>query len=367
MKFICDGLDLSDAVLKVVKATGTKIGLSPILEGIKILAKEDFVLLTATDLEISIEKKIKANVKKEGETVVPGKLFSEFVRKLEGEEIELTLNENLLKIKYMDAEGFLQCMSSKEYPKIERLKDCPSFAIIQKEFKDIVQKTEFAASTEETRPVLKGVLLELDEYEITAIALDGYRLSIAKKALEQKCNKTKIIIPSRHLAEISKLLNEDKNVMRVFIQKNLIMVDLEHTIITARLIEGEFINYKQIIPQEFNSIATINRQQFENALQRASILCDGDKNNLCKFEIKEKTLTLTSNSEKGNIKENISIALHGKDLLIAFNIRYFSEALNRINEEFIKLHFSSAVSPCIIKPAEGEDFLFLILPVRIIS
>lgn len=366
MKFNCDGLDLSDAVLKVVKATGTK-GINPIYEGIKILAKEDQIVFSATDLDIAIEKKIKADVKIEGETVVPGKLFSDFVRKLENEEIEITLNDNLLKIKYMDAEGYIQCMSPEEFPKIEKLSNCESFAMLQKEFKELIHKTEFSAAIEESRPILKGCLLEIEEYEITAVALDGYRLSMVKKALEQKSGKIKIVVPAKHLTEICKLLTEDKNIVRIFVKKNIIMADLGHTTITVRLIEGDFINYKQIIPQEFSSAVTINKKQFENGLDRASILCNDDKNNLCKFDVKEKVLTLISNSEKGNIKENISISLHGKDVLIAFNTRYFSEALSRINEEFIKMHFSSAVAPCVIKPAEGEDFLFLILPVRIIN
>ncbi|MCL1900983.1 MAG: DNA polymerase III subunit beta [Firmicutes bacterium] len=366
MKFTCLGLDLADAVLKVVKAISTK-GTNPILEGIKICAKEDYVLFTATDLDITIEKKIKADVKKEGEALVLGKLFSEFVKKLKDEDIEISLAENLLRITYMDAEGNIQCMNVSEFPKTEKLNDCDSFVILQKELKELIYKTEFAVSTEDSRPILKGCLLEAEDYEITAVALDGYRLSLVKKALEQKSNKIKIIVPARHLSEICKLLNEDKNLVRVYVKKNFIMADIGHTTVIARLLEGDFINYKQIIPADFSTIATINKQQFENGLERASILCNDDKNNLCKFDIKEKTITLVTNAEKGNIKENISIALHGKDLLIAFNVRYFSEALTRIGEEFIKLYFTSAVAPCLIKPAEGEDFLFLVLPVRIVN
>jgi len=366
MKFTCSGLDLSDAVLKVVKAISTK-GTNPVLEGIKISAKADYVLFTATDLDLTIEKKIKADVKIEGQALVLGKIFSEFVKKLKDEDIEISLNDNLLKISYMDAEGFFQCMNVDEFPKIEKLNNCDNFVILQKEFRELIYKTEFAVSQEESRPILKGCLLEIEDYEITAVALDGYRLSLAKKALEQKSNKIKIIVPARHLSEICKLLTEDKNLVRIYVQKNFIMADIGHTIIIARLIEGDFINYKQIIPSDFSSIVTINKQQFENGLERASILCNDDKNNLCKFDIKEKTLTLITASDKGNIKENISISLHGKDLLIAFNVRYFNEALTRIGEEFVKLYFSSPVAPCVIKPVEGEDFLFLVLPVRIVN
>ena len=367
MKFVCNGLDLCDAILKVSKAVGIKTT-NPVLEGVKITAREDTVCFFATDLELSIEKKIKADVRIEGEAVVPGKYFADFVRKLDKEQVEITLNDKKqLKISYMDSEGFLQCLNAEEYPLIERVDTGKFFSLKQKEFKDLIAKTVFSAATEDSRPILKGVLLDIKENEMTAVALDGYRLSLVKKQAETSSGDARLIVPARTLSEIAKLLNDPEESVTVHLQKNSVMIEVEGTTIISRLLEGEFIRYEQIIPNEFTSQITVQREQFENGLERAAILSKNDKNNLVKFDVKEKVLTLVSNSEIGNIKENIPISLHGKDLLIAFNARYFSEALKNTNEEFVRMNFTSAVSPCVIKPVEGEEFLFLILPVRIVG
>lgn len=367
MKFVCNGLDLYDAILKVSKAVGIKTT-NPVLEGVKITAREDTVSFFATDLELSIEKKIKADVRIEGEAVVPGKYFADFVRKLDKEQVEITLNDKKqLKISYMDSEGFLQCLNSEEYPLIERVDTGKYFSLQQKEFKDLIAKTVFSAATEDSRPILKGVLLDIKETQMTAVALDGYRLSLVKKQVETSSGDGRLIVPARTLSEIAKLLNEPEESVTVHLQKNSVMIEVDGTTIISRLLEGEFIRYEQIIPGEFTSQITVQREQFENGLERAAILSKNDKNNLVKFDVKEKVLTLVSNSEIGNIKENIPVSLHGKDLLIAFNARYFSEALKNTNEEFVRMNFTSAVSPCVIKPVEGDEFLFLILPVRIVG
>ena len=133
------------------------------------------------------------------------------------------------------------------------------------------------------------------------------------------------------------------------------------------VIDGDFINYKQIIPKDFTTSLTINKNVFEEAIERTSVLSRVDRNNLVKFEIKDKVLTLTSNSDIGNIKENIGISLKGNDLTIAFNSRYFTECLRTITDEAIKINFNMPSSPCIITPSDGDEYLYLVLPVRIIN
>lgn len=366
MKLICDGLDLSDAVLKVVKAVSTK-SVNPILEGIKLKAKEDYLILSATDLELSIEKKIRAEVKIEGEVLVAGRLFADFVKKLNREQIEMNLINKQLKINYMDSEGVLSCMNEEDFPVLPSLENCDSFTIMSKDLKDLINKVIFSASTDDTRPILKGCLLETKGNKIVSVALDGYRLALCNKNIISSSNDIKAVIPARALSEISKFINDDESLLNVYIQKNHIMIIIDNTTIISRLLEGDFINYKLIIPNEFISNVIAEKLQFEESLERASILSKGDKNNLVKFDIKEKMLTITSNSEAGNIKENVSVVLKGKDILIAFNAKYFSDALKNIQEEYITMNFTSSVAPCIICPTEGDEFLYLLLPVRIIN
>ncbi|MEG2002917.1 MAG: DNA polymerase III subunit beta, partial [Clostridia bacterium] len=211
MKAICDGLNLSIAVGNVSKAISGRTT-APVLEGIKIKAEKDYLILTATDTEIAIEQKIPAEVFIEGEIVVPGKYFLDFIRKLNNEQIELSLiNNNCLKIRYNDSEGILQCLKADEFPAFDKLLLGDTFSLIQKELKDLIQKTVFCAAVEDFRPILKGVLFQIDDYQVTAVSLDGYRLALVKKPIEQTSTKVNIVIPARSLIEISKLLNNDEN------------------------------------------------------------------------------------------------------------------------------------------------------------
>ena len=370
MQIICDGLDLSDAVLKVSKAIASKTT-NPILEGIKLIAEDNELTLLATDLELSIEKKIRAEVKEEGETVVPGRFFCEFVKKLTNEKIELTLNEkNGLKIKYIDSEGFIQCFTPDEYPAFNNINTTEYFGITKSDFKDLINKAIFSVAIDDSRPILKGCLLEIGQDIIKAVTSDGYRLSLVRKVLAFSNLETSCIVPDKSLREISKLLDDSDDVINVYVQKNFLMVDLGDTKIITRLLEGEFLSYSQIISSSSNdTVITVNKAQMEDALERASLLSKIGQNNLVKFDIKDDTLYLTSNSEIGNIKEKINIVLTGKDLVIAFNARYFLESFRAVSNEFVKISFSSSTNPCIITPIDGEkeEFLYLILPVRMIN
>ncbi len=366
MKVICDGLDLSIATAQVIKAISNKTT-NPVLEGIKLTTENDTLKLSATDLELAIEKTIKADVKEEGEAVIPGKFFSEFVRKLTNEKIELELNDKMqLKIIYTDSESYVQCYNVLEFPNFKVIEDKDFFVLTQKNLKELINRTIFSTAVDDTRPILKGCLFEIENNYVNSVGLDGYRLAFVKKPLIESTIQTKIVIPAKSLTEICKFLEDSDEQIKVCIQKNFLMVEIDNTKIITRLIDGDFINYKQIIPNDFATSLIVNKNIFEEALERTSVLSRGDRNNLVKFEIKDKILTLTSNSDIGNIKENIGISLKGNDLTIAFNSRYFSECLRTIDNEAIKISFNMPSSPCVIS-SEDDDFIFLILPVRIIN
>ena len=367
MKIICDGADLSDAVLKVSKGTSNKTT-NPILEGIKVVAEEDFVTLSATDLELSIEKTIRGMVQIEGEMVVPGKFFSEYIKKLNNEQIELNVDDkNVLSIKYTDSVGKIQCLNASEFPQINQIDDSTYFEIGEKDLKSLISKSIYAVATEDVRPILKGVKLEITNSQVTAVALDGYRLAVVKKPIINTTAEFSCIVPARSLNEISKLLGDEDKPIRVNVGRNFLMVDIDNTRLTTRLLEGDFINYNQIIPTDFNTNVVLNKDQLLDGLERASLLSRVDRNNLVKFEISDKVMKLSSKSEIGDINENITISLKGNDLNIAFNARYFTEALRVVSDEFLKLNFTSAVSPCVITSNDTDEFLYLILPVRIMN
>ena len=363
MKFRCDGLELSEAINTVSKAISSKTT-SQILEGIKLVANNDSLVLSATDLEMSIEKTIRAEVESTGETVVAGRLFGEFIKKLTNEQLECELNEkNQLKISYTDSEGCLQCMEPSEFPQIKEVEKDSYFEISKEEFRSLINNVYYAVAQDDSRPVLKGILIETTKDSIRAVALDGCRLSISNKKLVSSTAEFKLIIPGKNIYEIVRMLDNEGSI-KVYVHSNNVMVDIGDTIVINRLIDGQFINYRQILPKDFATVVTINKEQLEDAIDRASVLSRMDKNNLVKFDIKEKNLCLTSNSEIGNTKENITVGVKGNDLAISFNSKYFTDCLRVIDNSYVKISLNSAFLPCVVTPTEGDDFTFLILPVK---
>ena len=185
----CEGLELSEAFLRVSKAISNKIT-NPILEGIKIIAEDETLTMSATDTELSIEKKIRANVKAEGETVVPGRFITEFVKKLTNSTIELEVNDkNQMTIRYEDSESMIQCYNPVEYPGFRRVDTSEYFGISQKDFKTCVNKSIFSVALDDSRPILKGVLFDINQNELNVVALDGYRLARVKKQVSSHITK----------------------------------------------------------------------------------------------------------------------------------------------------------------------------------
>lgn len=364
MKTVVKAIELSNAVLKVVKAVSTK-GQNSVLECIKLVCKGDNLTLIATDTEIAIEKTIRAETFEEGETLVVGKLFAEFIKKLEEEEdLELYLEDNRLKINYSSSEGFIQAQDADSFPIISKDIKANSFTMQQRDFKSMVYKTAFACLQDDSRPILRGCLLESEYDMLTCVAIDGIRLAVCKMPVKEIYGNIKAIVPSRALNEIIRLLDNDDDMVTVVIQDRNLMVEVENTILTARLLEGEYIDYKQIIPHNFLTEFKANKALFENAVERATVVAKSMKN-LVKFDIKENYVNITASSELGNVNENVLINLEGKDISIAFNSKYILDCLKVIDDDFIKVSLNTPIAPCIIRPNSDENSLYFILPLRI--
>ncbi len=363
MKLICEGLDLSNAILKVIKAISNKTP-NEILECIKLTAKGDYLTLLATDTELAIEKTIRAEILEEGETLVQGKLFNELVKKLEDEQIELSCDGPTLNVRYGDSEGSIQTKEIEEFPLINKNINENSFTLSQKNFKDLINMTAFSCSKDDSRPILKGCKIEVEDGRVVCVALDGFRLAICKKELAHSTGNFGAIIPSRTLVEISRLLERDEDMVTVVIQKNMLMVEVSSTVLISRLLEGEYLNYKQIVPNEFLSMLRVSKGQLLNSIERAAIVARGMKN-LIKFDIKEGNLNISANSELGKVDENVMINLEGKDVVIAFNSTYLTDIFRVIDDDFVYMYLNSSIAPCVIKPYQGDGYLYLILPIRI--
>ncbi len=366
MKVICGGLELSDALQKVVKALPIKRS-NPILECVKLVADGDTLSIFATDLELAIEKKINAEVKVEGEIVVPGKLFADYAKKIEEEQIELDgTAEGKLTIKFLDGKIDIKCYAVEEYPVYKEIERQNSFIILKKDLKELIGKVIFNVATDEARPSLKGVCLNIKENEIEGVASDGYRLALSRMPIQNNGIIDKIVVPAKSMLELSRLIDDEDETMTVYLDRSYVLVDLFHTKIMTRLIAEDYINYEKIIPNVFTTEITIDKKQFENSIDRVALMNRSEKKAYVKMEIKEDNISLNARSEDGEVNEKLTIGLKGKDLTIGFNSKYIIDCMRAITEPFITLNFTSSTAPGIIK-GEQDNWLYLILPLRVIG
>lgn len=366
MKLTVDSLSLSEAVNKVIKAISAKKN-NPILECIKLSAHDSLLTLTATDMELTIEKKVVADVIIDGDILVPGKFFSDFIRTLNEETLTLECsNGTNLEVKYGESYGYIKCLNVDDYPAVGDVNDMYEIKINNKDMKNLINKTVFCASVEDNRQVLKGCLFEVDGKKATMVALDGYRLALCKQDLVSSSeDRFSCIIPARSLNEISKMIVNDEDDLTLTLDGDKLRVEIDNTVLISRLIKGDFINYKNIINRDFNSIVTLSKSQFSEYIDRASLVSRISKNNLVKIEVKDGFINVESNSEISNLNESLPAKVEGKENIICFNGKYLQDFLAVIDDEFIKMNIKASSAPCVFTQVERDDYLFLVLPMRV--
>lgn len=368
MKFTCSQQTLAKALNTVSKAVSTRTTL-PILKGILLEAKADGTLiLTASDLEISIQKKVEAEVQQEGSVVVISKLFGDIIRKLPNEDISIEETEdNNILIKTNSSEFTVMSLPVEEFPKIgEKEKNSKPLVFDREIFKDMVRKTAFAASIDESKGILVGILTEINEDAVNMVSLDGFRLALAKEKMNS-AEESKFIISAKIMNEISKIVSDDDtdSDINILLGDKKAVFNIGNTEVVLRLMEGEFIKYRDIIPSDGTINVKVGKEILLESIERASLLAKEGKNNLIKMTIKNDLLTVTSRSEEGNVKEQIVMEKIGDDLEIGFNSKFVIDVLKVIDDEEISMVFKTGTSPCVVRPVEGDAYEYLILPVRI--
>lgn len=361
MRVITNKNILLESINIVQKAVPSKTTL-PILEGILFIAKNGKLILTSTDLELGIETSINVDVLEPGSLVISSNTIGDIVRKLPDSDIEIETKDNFIVIKSEGSEFEILGLSQEEFPQLPSIDKENGFTIPGSVLKEMIRQTIFAVSNDEIRPILTGALLEIIDDKITMVALDGYRMAVKTNNILNDVS-IKAVIPGKTLSEIGKILDDKDEAVNIFISKNQILFQTGETTIISRLLEGEFINYQQLIPNEHKIKIKIETEKLLEACDRAALFAK-DSNNTIRFEIFDDIMNIRSNSEKGNVHEELKIVKSGNDLEIAFNPRYFIEALKVINNEEIEIEFTTSVSPSIIRPTDDSGFLYLVLPVR---
>lgn len=365
MIFICEKQKLLEGISIVQKAITGKTTMH-ILDGIYINANGSTLTLIGSDIDVSIETKVEADILKAGKVVIDAKIFGEIIRKLPNSEIKIeTLENETIQITCEKSVFNLGYMAADEFPELPSLNEDLKIDVPQNILKNMIKSTSFAIAQDETRPILQGVLFEVKEKTLNLIALDGYRLALKKEFLDTDI-EVEVVIPGKTLNEVSKILEDTEANVQITFTNNHILFNLDKTKIISRLLEGKFVNYRSLLPQEHKITISVKKQDLQNGIERASLMAKDGNNNLIKMDMEDDTLILSSNSQLGKVREEVTINLQGDKIQIAFNSRYLLDVLKSLDEEEVVLEMTSSVTPCIIKGKLADNYRYLVLPVRVV-
>ena len=378
MKFTILKDELNDSIQQVSRALSNRTTI-PILTGIKLDADEKGVTLTASDTEISIRSFIPAeedgtvtvSLEQPGSAVVPGKLFSELIRKLPSEHVEFTLlDSHHVLIRSGSAELQMAGLDPEEYPLLPSLREDRMFTIPSDLLKSMIRETIFAVSTNESTPILTGVLWTLSDGVLKFVATDRHRLSMTENRLEgaEGLSFSQVVISGRNLSELYKLLPDQSQLIDVVVSDSQVLFKIDRLLFYTRILDGTYPDISRIIPQSCQTEMVVPTGRFHDAMDRAYLLSREEKTNIVRLSasggsgVVEITSTLT---ELGRMTEQIEAeSVTGEEVRIAFNSRYMLDALKSIGSEYVQVGFTGPMSPILVHPREHRRLLHLILPYR---
>lgn len=366
---------LNESIQHVSKAISSRTTL-PILSGIKIDATAKGVTLTASDTDISIQSFIPAELgseqiiqlQTEGSVVLPAKFFTEIIKKLPSEHIEIEV-ANLFQtiIRSGSAEIQLVGLDPEEYPLLPQIEERNTVSVASDLLKTMIKQTSFAVSTNEATPVLTGVLWTLSDGLLKLIGCDRHRLAQRDTKMETNQNFQNIVISGKTLNELNKILPDQNALVDIVVSDNQVLFRLDRILFYSRVLDGTYPDTSKLIPQSFQTELVINTKELTDALDRAHLLSREEKTNIVKLVmLDDDAVEISSSStELGKVTEKLPVhSLSGELLKISFNSKYMLDALKVIDSQLIRIGFTGAMSPIIIQPEDGTSILQLILPYR---
>lgn len=353
------------AVQNVVSTRSTL----PILSNVLLRAEGDRLELTATDLDVTVACSVEAKVSKPGATTVPVKKLFGIVRELSNSEIEIEVDDkNTCSIRSGASFYKINGLSADEFPPMPKFKEDKKVVLNQETVRGMMKKTSFAISTDESRYVLNGIFISLKDHKMTMVATDGRRLALVDEEVDvSEQSQGEFIVPAKAVTELNRLL-QDKGEVEIRYTDNQSSFTLKDDkgfsiLIITKLIEGNYPNYRQVIPNEVKERISLVREEFLHALKRAEIMTS-EKSNSVKLAFGKNNLAITANSpEVGEARESLAINYKGKEMAIAFNPKYLIDPLNALSSDEVFIELIDELSPGVLKI--NGPFLYVVMPMRL--
>ncbi|MDD6276911.1 MAG: DNA polymerase III subunit beta [Clostridia bacterium] len=370
MKFVCKTAELSTACQNVQRAVSAKSSI-PGAEGIFIKALNNELILTGYDLEIGINTSIYANIEEAGSIVLNAKVLCEILRKIPNQTITVECDErNLAVIRSGDIKYEIMGISGDEYPELPTVQSGFSVVIDKNLLKEMVRQTIFAVAVTDANVVYKGIKFELTDGEIKLIAVDGFRMAIRTEKIDYHGEDITFIVPAKTMAEVVKLAvtdeeEENGGFISISVGKRHIFFEVDGYSVISRLLEGEFINYKSTIPLTTTTKIEVDTRSFIESIERTSLIITDKTKSLINCVFDTDFIRVSSITALGTASDKVPADVEGSRVEIGFNNRYLLDALKACDCDRVKIELNGPISPILILPVEGDDFIFLVLPVRL--
>lgn len=360
MKIICEKQKLLKALLTVSHAITSKSP-NPINECAVITIDKDTIIITGINETMAIKTTDVCNVIEEGAIAVNCRLFIEIVNKYPDAMLEVESDMTTLKIKCGNSKSNLHLVTG-SFPEFPRAEESEPVYIQEKAIKKLINQTLFSCAVFEDKPILTGLFFEISENKLTLVGLDGYRMAIRNAVLDNYYSDQSIVVPAKSLRELNKILEDTDDLLEIYMNKNFVLFKTENEQLYTKVLEGEYVKYRGIIPMNQETKIKVDKEELKNSIERVSVLTREEINNLIKMTIADDKIILNSNSDLGNADESINIYMEGKDLTIAFNAKYLLEILRVLEEDEITIDFNTPTSPCKIY---DKTYKYIVLPVQL--
>ncbi|MDC0864541.1 DNA polymerase III subunit beta [Rickettsiaceae bacterium] len=348
------------------------------LSNIKLIAKNNMLEISATDMDIYLKQSIGAKVISEGGTSVSTQTISDIIRKIPDSEVKLKQSHDSGKLEIIGSNCHFELLTlpAKGFPEMEDIDSNNSFGVSCTELAKIIEYTHFSVSTDETRYNLNGIYLHIKDKDFRGVATDGHRLSIATTDLAEKSKDFGAIIPKKTVAELLKIIKDSRNIqsdVQISLATNKIKFLCNNLLLISKLIDGNFPDYSGFIPSDNTSLLTVNTKLLASAIDRVATITV-DKFRAVKLIINDKAMKVTAFGEtKGSANEDLSFSedennyckFSGTEITIGFNPKYISDVLGAIKEDQVDIYFKDSFSPVLIKSKENESNNFVIMPVKV--
>src|SRR5213595_3501976 len=363
MKVVCRRDELTQKLAIVSRAVSTRASVQ-ILSGVLLRAESGRLNLAATDMELSLRSSVNAQVEGEGAVVVPGRLLVDLVRLLPAEEVtfEHRPEEGVVHVTCGSSTASLHTYAADDFPRLPDLDAVGTFTVDREALLDTVARVARSASRDESRPVLTGILVRFEAGKLVMAATDSYRLSVKETELSGEVPELEAIIPARALAELARIAQAGDSI-ELGVHENQVVFVADDVWLTTRRIDGQFPNYKQLLPEAFEHDVTIPRTELLDLVRRVSVMAQ--RNSPLRLRFAEGELTVSAQTQDiGEARESVPVQFTGEPLEIGFNAEFLREGIESVSTDEIQLRLISPLRPGLIT-AEDDDFWYLIMPIRL--